>query len=385
MWIKYLNLPRPWYLHLKKNKIFVINYEHPPIGGGGGRVAANIAKRLSDNYDITIFTAHYKGLPKDEHEDGYRVRRIFAFRTRPDRCAVWQMFMFIICGFFSILFAVLKEKPSLIHCHFAVPSGVLGYVFNKLLGIPYIITLHGGDVPSFIPQQTGKYFKLFKLITYPIWKNAAKIIAVSEWLKEMAQYDYPRVKVDAIPNGCDTGIFFKANKKQDDTLKFLFVGRLSVQKDPVVMLEALNRCELDNKWVLHIVGDGPLLPMVKQKVEDFGFQDKVIFHGWRDQLFVRNMMQGASLLLMPSIVESSGLVALESISCGTPVICSDIPPLKSVIHDTKFGVVLGDWENGFSDAVKKAMVCENFSNKVMDWRTIAERYDQVYLQPINAD
>lgn len=362
----------------RKNKVFVINYEHPPIGGGGGRVAASIANRLSDNYDITFFTAHYTGLPKDEHEDGYRVRRIFAFRTRPDRCAVWQMFMFIICGFFPILFAVLKEKPSLIHCHFAVPSGVLGYVFNKLLGMPYIITLHGGDVPSFIPQQTGKYFKLFKLLTHTIWKNAVIIIAVSEWLKEMAQYDYPGVKVDAIPNGCDTSIFFRVNKKQDDSLKFLFVGRLSVQKDPVVMLEALNKCKLDNKWVLHIVGDGPLLSMVKQKVEDFGFQDKVIFHGWRDQLFVRNMMQDASLLLMPSIVESSGLVALESISCGTPVICSDIPPLKSIIHDTNCGVVLDDWENGFSDAVKKAMTCEDCSNKVMDWITIAEKYREAY-------
>ena len=364
----------------RKNKVFVINYEHPPIGGGGGRVAANIAKRLSDNYDITIFTAHYKGLPKGEYENGYRVRRIFAFRTRPDRCAVWQMFMFIICGFFPILFAVLKEKPFLIHCHFAVPSGVLGYVFNKLLGIQYIITLHGGDVPAL--QQAGKYFKLIKVFTYPIWKNATKIIAVSEWLKKMAQYDYPRVKVEAIPNGCDTGIFFRVHQKHDATLKFLFVGRLSVQKDPVLIIEALNQSALDNKWVLHIVGDGPLLPMVKQKVVDFGFQDKVVFHGWREQLFVRNMMQDASLLLMPSIVESSGLVALESISCGTPVICSDIPPLKSIIHDTKCGVVLGDWKTGFLEAVKKAMACEDYSNKVMDWRIIADRYKEVYSECI---
>jgi glycosyltransferase involved in cell wall biosynthesis len=73
---------------------------------------------------------------------------------------------------------------------------------------------------------------------------------------------------------------------------------------------------------------------------------------------------------------------LESISCGNPVICSDIPPLKSIILGTKCGVVLDDWETGFSDAVKKATACEGCSNKVMEWMTIAEKYVKVYSECI---
>lgn len=84
-------------------------------------------------------------------------------------------------------------KPDLIHAHFAVPAGAAAYPLSKITGVPYILTIHGGDVPDAAPEKTAKWFRMIYPFSKAIWMNATWVIAVSEYVKELAEkrYDVP--------------------------------------------------------------------------------------------------------------------------------------------------------------------------------------------------
>jgi len=360
-------------------KILVLNYEFPPLGGGAGLVTENISKSMSHKYDITVLTTWFKGLPKIIKVDGYHIKRIFAFRTQKGRCYVWQMLAFIIMAFIPALIFCVKNKPALIHAHAAVPTAVLAYLIYKILGIPYIITLHGGDVPSYLPEETSRLFLFIKPLTKPIWKNASQIIAVSDFLQKMAIHDYPLIKVKSIYNGIDSKFFFPKTSQYDkNCITLLFAGRFTKQKNLLLLIDALSKLELD--WKLHLIGEGPTQSSIINKLKYYHLEERVILHGWQNREYVRDMMQKADIFVLPSIVESFGMVVLESIACGTPVLVADIPVLREIVEKTQYGIVVKNWNEDLATAIKntKNLALNRELLNEFAWENIAEAYAEIY-------
>ena len=182
-------------------RILVLNYEFPPVGGGGGRVAEDICRVLvSWDHNIRVQTAHVKGLPKVEERDGYKIYRSPSLRQRADTCTVWEMGAFIIMNLLPSMRHAMTWKPDVLHVHFAVPTGVLGWLINLVTGIPYVLTAHLGDVPGGVPEQTDHIFRLIKPLTVPIWQRAAAVTAVSEYIRKLALQSYD-VPIEIIHNG----------------------------------------------------------------------------------------------------------------------------------------------------------------------------------------
>ncbi|MBK7455267.1 MAG: glycosyltransferase [Anaerolineales bacterium] len=184
-------------------RILTIIYEFPPVGGGGGRAAYDICRELAARgHDVTVLTAHMPGLALETYQDGIRLIRIRSLRREAFRASFFTMLAYVLAGLWAGLRIIRLHRPEIIHTHFAVPSGALAWVLSVLTGIPYILTAHLGDVPGGVPDKTGKWFRWLEPFTKPIWKRAKKVVAVSEFTRQLAVLHYS-VPVEVIPNGAD--------------------------------------------------------------------------------------------------------------------------------------------------------------------------------------
>jgi L-malate glycosyltransferase len=238
-------------------KILVLSHEFPPVGGGGGRVAQDLACGLARRgHELLILTAHLDGLPADELVEGVRVQRIPSKRRAAFRAEFAEMANYDWSAVTAGRKVIREWQPDLIHVHFAVPAGAAAFALSKLTGIPYILTAHLGDVPGAVPEKTDRWFKFVYPFTHPIWINAARVVAVSEFTRSLARKHYA-VPVDVIHNGVELAAL-PAWQPGNGIPRILFAGRFMPQKNPEHLAEALIRLK-DLPWNCAMLGDGPLL------------------------------------------------------------------------------------------------------------------------------
>lgn len=368
-------------------KILILNYEFPPIGGGGGTVAENLAKLIAlENVDITVITSWCKGLAKEEIKDGYKIRRYFCFRSKRESCSPLEMLAFVIFTFVPTLVFCIKARPSVLHCHFGIPSGIVAYLCFKLTKVPYIITAHGSDIPIFNKPYVSKKlylaFRTIKPFTNCVWRNASAVVCSNGYFKELIRQDYPFTNPQIISFGVDHDYFYPKKKIKDGKVRLIFVGRLSSQKGLPLLIKALSHLYNEIDWCLKIVGDGPERNNIEEIISINKLGERINITGWQDRSYVRSALWNADILLFPSVQESFGLVMLEAISTGTPVIASNLPILKEIAEQTKLGLVINNWDKELSgainDALKLALDPDCLRN--YSWSQSAESYYRLYLE-----
>src|SRR5215212_9080535 len=135
-------------------RLLLINSEYPPIGGGAGNASAHIAARLAKSgYQVTVVTSRFNGLPHKEQSGNLTIHRIPSLRRKQDRSGALEQILFILSALFWNLKMIPRIKPNATLAFFGVPSGAVAWVLKLLFGIPYIVSLRGGDVPGFRPYD----------------------------------------------------------------------------------------------------------------------------------------------------------------------------------------------------------------------------------------
>ncbi|MEO6053194.1 MAG: glycosyltransferase family 4 protein [Chthoniobacterales bacterium] len=336
---------------MRKLKILTLCYEYPPVGGGGGRVAAQISEALSkEGHDVCVATSGMKHLPVQEKINGVKIHRFACLRRREDTCSVPEMVFYLVGTFLPTLRLVRKWKPHVIHVHFAVPTGAVALPIHWMTGIPYILTAHLGDVPGGVPEQTGALFKFLGPFIRPIWKYAAAATAVSSFVANLARKAYAK-DIEVILNGVPASPAPAIVPR--DPVKLLFVGRLSVQKNPLALVAIAKRIAHLN-WHLDIIGEGPFSAGLQAAMSSTGLRDRVEFHGWKAAREVREAMLRSDILLMPSRSEGLPMAAIEALHCGMTIVGSDIPGLQDVVVNGRNGdlCAMEDLESRMADAVE---------------------------------
>ena len=335
-------------------RILVLNYEHPPLGGGGGRLAAKVASGLvSRGHQIRILTAGMAHLPLESVEEGVEVRRLRAFRRREDTCSVLEMGAWVMRAIPAAISEVRRWKPDVIHAHFAVPTGVVAWVAHKVTGVPYVLTAHLGDVPGGVPEQTGNLFRWIKPFTVPIWRDAAATTAVSSFVAGLAGNAYgasPRI----ILNG--TTLPAPHELKSAPVPRLLFVGRMSIQKDPLTVVRALAMLK-DLPWSCVMIGEGPLALDLSKEIIREGLQNRIELRGWVSSEEVAVAMRESEILLIPSLSEGLPMVAVEALANGLAIAGSRIgglaDVLKEEVNGTAFALAAGP--AGFAEAMRSLL------------------------------
>ncbi|MDX9992949.1 MAG: glycosyltransferase family 4 protein [Anaerolineales bacterium] len=302
-------------------KILVLCHEFPPVGGGGGRVARDIARGLAERgHEIRILTDRLDGLPPVETQAGLQIERIPARRKQAFQAEFSEMARYDLAAFQAGLGIIRTWKPDVIHAHFAVPAGAAAFALSKLTKVPYLLTAHLGDVPGAVPDKTERWFKLIYPLTPQIWKSAARVVAVSEFTRSLALKHYP-VPVEVIHNGVERSALPKWQPASDGSPRLIFAARFVAHKNPADLVEALARLAY-LPWTCIMAGDGEQLETVRALVERHGLEKRIHLPGWVSPEQVLEHFAASDILVLPSRSEGLSVVAVQGLAMGLALVLS---------------------------------------------------------------
>lgn len=312
-------------------RILVLTHEFPPIGGGGGRVAQDLAAGLvRHGHEVRVLTAHLEGLSSDETVDGVRIQRIPSKRQAAFRAQFFEMARYDWAALIFGSKLIREWKPDVIHVHFAVPAGAVAFALSRLTGVPYLLTAHLGDVPGAVPEKTDGWFRWVYPFTPAIWRGAAKVVAVSEFTRRLALQRY-KIPMDVIPNGVAMDLL-PARPAYEGMPRIIFAGRFVDQKNPAHLVQALARLR-DLPWRCAMLGDGPLLEPVRELAIGCGLSDRFSFPGWVTPADVLNAFTESDILVLPSRSEGLSVVGVQALGLGLALVLSDAGGNRELVQD----------------------------------------------------
>ncbi|MGB3641048.1 MAG: glycosyltransferase family 4 protein [Rivularia sp. (in: cyanobacteria)] len=233
----------------------------------------------------------------------------------------------------EILNLINTEKPDLLHAH-SSKAGLLGRISATIAGVPAIYTDHGWAFAAELPW----YWKALAIPSEQIAaRYCSKIITISEYDLSLAlKYRVASSsKITLVYYGLpDTEL--RANPGNTECVKLVMVARFAPQKDQFTLIKAL--AGIEEEFELQLVGDGETRGQVESLVSELGLQSKVKFLGKRSD--VEYILQDAQISVLSTNWESFGLVSVEGMRAGLPVIATDIGGVNEVVVDGETGFLI---------------------------------------------
>jgi glycosyltransferase involved in cell wall biosynthesis len=373
----------------------LLNYEYPPIGAGAASATQAIADSLTrQGLRVVVVTAGFGDLVGERMEGGVHTIRLRCRRQRADRASLPEMLSFVATAWKRLPAIVRSIECSGIICFFTVPCGPAAWHAWRKTGIPYVISLRGGDVPGLVPSIDWIHRSLAPF-RRAILRDAVAVIANSEALQQLSRASDP-VPVDFIPNGVDTEKFYPAiATREDGVFRVLAVGRLQEQKNNAFALRALAaiRPRIAQRLEYHIAGDGPLRSDLQKLAQQLGLAEQVFWHGWIPREKLREEYRSCDCLLHPTLYEGMPNAVLEAMASGLPVIASDVPGNAHLVREGQTGYIcaLGD-EAAFSNALTKlandiqlrgrlGRAARRIVEIEYSWDIVAKQYRDMFRRP----
>jgi len=324
-------------------KLLLVNYEFPPLGAGGSNATWSIAQELTkDGHSVSVLTSAHRELRGFAEENNVRVYRVPALRKFRDRSNPLQMGAFCVASLLAASRIVIIERVEACIAFFTIPSGPATLFLKRRFYIPYVVSLRGGDVPGHMPELDW-YHRIVTPIRQAILKSADAIVANSPYLAQRSMQVDP-FPVQVIPNGVDAQYFSPsaaASRTRDNTFKFIFVGRLSSEKNLGSLLTALKSLstKTTKPFMLDLVGDGPQRRELARQAEQLDLSERLRWHGWVNRAALRDLYAQADALVHPSLYEGMSNTILEAMACGLPVIASDIGGNEPIVIAGQTGLL----------------------------------------------
>ncbi len=254
---------------------------------------------------------------------------------------------FFLSGLWHAFKLAKRKGCQIIVAHWVVPTGIIGFFVSIILKKPLVTTIHGSDLNFYI-EKSRLAFWLARLIL----KKSNLIITVSSDLKEKITKKFliKREKIKVIPIGIDLDLFSPQPKNQArQTLKLpkkpkilLFAGGLTKVKGFEVLRKALPEVLKSIPDVVSLVlgkSEPDKLKAIKKRVKKEGLGKNLIFVGEVPPKKMPLWLNAADLVVIPSLSEGLGLIAIEALSCNTPVIASATGELTKIIKKTSGGLL----------------------------------------------
>jgi len=376
-------------------RILVLIHEYPPIGGGGGRVAQDVARGLVRlGHDIYVLAPHMKGLAMHSNDEGVHIIRIPSFRRKAYVGDLPAMSGYLAVGFFIGLWLILRYRPNIIHVHFAVPAGLLAWIFSKLTGIPYVLTSHLGDVPGGAPEKTDRWFKWIYPITPRIWQDATTVTTISDFTRALAFSHYP-IDIKVIPNAIELNSINIEEIQVHKPPQIIFSGRFAEQKNLEVIPQILANLR-DLEWHCVMVGDGAFREKIIQLVTLLDLDDRFTFSGWITPEGVNDTFRQSDILLLPSLAEGIPLTGLQALAHGLAIVASRIGGINEIVDDGVNGFLHEPKDiDGFTESLRmllsnperleNARAASRELSPRFDLSHILRTYEQTLIDSINKD
>ena len=343
-------------------RVLMFGWEYPPrhLGGLGVACQGIVRGLLHHGADVTLVLPNAEaeeqdGLtilsPKEGHLHkiqvpsalqcydsfaSYEDRLAASLTNAPDMELYGKNLGGAVHAFTELSVEMTKDiKPDVVHSHDWMTFGA-GAKAAAHHHVPFVAQVHATELDRthFQPNEWIYHQERKGLL------HSDRIITVSSYTRDLlcSSYGIPGECIDVVHNGTHDELHVDTlTNIHDQKPLVLFVGRLTVQKGPFHFLEAARIVREHNPDAQFVVaGDGYLLSELVDRSIQLGLQDNVIFAGQVHSDELRQLYRRASCFVMPSTSEPFGLVALEAIANGAPVILSKQSGVSEVIpHSLK--------------------------------------------------
>jgi glycosyltransferase involved in cell wall biosynthesis len=326
-------------------KILYVNFEYPPLGGGGGVINAHLAEEMAKRHKVYVLTSQAFGLPEESVENGVRVVRTpVYFRDKEPVANLLSMMAFIPNGIAVGKKLLERQKFDLINTHFVLPSGPVGDALARHAGIPHVLTMHGGDLydPS---KFTSPHRHLFlRAWVRKLIKRADAVVGGSiNTLENMRKFYTPELKGNLIPLGIKRPDCYPNHRREygfhDDDILMVTVGRLVPRKAIDQLISMMGRLKQDNVHLL-VVGKGPEEPNLKESARRLDVSQQVHFYGFVEDCEKFRLLGMSDIFVSTSQHEGFCLSFLEAMHGGIPIVSYDYGGHTDYLEDGKTGFVV---------------------------------------------
>lgn len=326
-------------------RILFCNFEYPPLGGGGGVATALLAQELAKRHDVTVLSSCTRGLPHEMVERRVRVVRVpVFFRNHQTVANLISMLAFIPNGIRVGKQILTHNQYDIINTHFVLPTGPVGEVLAHFAGIPNVLTLHGGDLYDPSKRLSPHRHPLLRLWIKYLLRRADVVVGQSQnTLQNMRRFYAAEISGVQIPLGiARPGLTIGSRESygfRPDEVLLVTVGRL-VDRKAVGQLVSMMTGLRKSRARLLIIGSGPQEALLKAQVAERQLGDSVSFLGEVEETEKFRLLRMSDCYVSTSQHEGFGLVYLEAMVCGLPIVCYDHGGQTDFLQDRVTGFVV---------------------------------------------
>lgn len=340
-------------------RVLMLSWEYPPqVVGGLARHVHGLARGLArQGARVDVLTHAAAGAPAMEVQEGVRVHRVEPYFGQAAEFPAWVTHLNFALAEVGVRLLGQEAEPVVIHAHDWLVA-YAGRLLKHAFRLPLVATVHATEEGRMhgLHDATQKYIHDIEWwLTYEAWR----VIVCSRAMRDevLRLFRLPADKVAVIPNGIEPaapvpaapgaagagggaavgtvvgGEDAGAGGGAAAGRTVFHVGRLVPEKGAGVLLEAFPEVlrEFPDARLV-IAGTGPWEGELRRRAAALGLGDRVQFTGYVDDARLAHLYAGAAVTVVPSTYEPFGIVALEAMQAGTPVVVSDTGGLSEIVE-----------------------------------------------------
>lgn len=396
-------------------RILMLAWEYPPnVIGGLSRAVCDLSRQLAaSGHHVHVMTCHTANCPSYEMAEQVHVHRVQLLQSiKPVNFLDWVFQMNM--AFFDAILELVQQglQFDVVHAH----DWLVFYAAKEskqTLGIPLVATMHATEFGRNQGKLETELQQRIHALEAKLTLEADRVIACSLAMREEVQrlFHLSACKVVRIPNGVvpyresdaaapirntllldslgpEIGLELDLSHRTRDRI-ICFLGRLVHEKGVHVLIQALaDVLKRIPNVLLIIAGAGPLQEQLQSQAAPYG--DRVRFTGFLDDTDKRRLLRASELCIFPSLYEPFGLVALEAMACGTPLIVSDVGGLAEIVEPNIDGCIVPPGEaailsNRIVELLEQPQLRQQYAaaavhkaETMYDWGRIRESTVEIY-------
>lgn len=375
--------------------IVMLSWEFPPamLGGLGQHVWQLSRQLVKAGHQVSLVTPHCLGAPEAETVEGIKV-----YRAKEVECSYDDFHLFVAQTNMNLVEQVQniasQQQITIIHAH----DWLVGFAARALkesMRLPIVSTIHAleegrSNLDNQMQLQTDKWEKLL------ILHSNVLIVCSAYMKKKVEKYINGKRKIYVIPNGVAI-----SDEGSDSVQEFisrrsfshliLFLGRMVPEKGIKTLINAAKKINESYPECLFILaGKGPYLSDYKALVRLAGLEKQMLFIGYVNEKEKATLLERCDMLVVPSVYEPFGIVAIEGMAAGKPVIAAKTGGLSSIIKDGENGLLF-EPGNGIDlcgkiySLIENPTLCSQLGKKAFNevnqkynWEDVRNQTEAVY-------
>jgi glycosyltransferase involved in cell wall biosynthesis len=364
-------------------KILQLCYEYPPLGGGASRVVAGLSRELARRgHDVHVATMATRSR-RPEHSRGVTLHPIPCVRLSAHHCTLPEAAGYVASALRRLPRIVAGKDFHINHTHFILPDGLLADRLRASVGLGYLITAHGSDVPGYNPHRLRAAHWLVRGAWHRAATSAALIVCPSRSIEALVKRRDSALPTEVVPYGFDADRYRTDRARER---RILVVSRLLRRKGVQYLLEAVEKLTLRHE--IHIVGDGRYRPELERLARRT--PSTVVFHGWLDNDSERlaTLYETSDIFVLTSERENFPVALMEAMSAGLAIVttegtgCAEVVGNAAVLVPPRDARALGD---AVLSLTADPELCRALGSAAraraeqeLSWGAVADRYLELY-------